>query len=68
MKTQTLERRSRLNAEEMGLNCYTLLKGAPEIEKLYIIFHSQHVFLSKDVILWAYCVTKKCVKDRHLVS
>ena len=47
MKTQTLVHRSRLNGEEIGLNCYTALKGAPEFEKLSIIFHFQHFFCLK---------------------
>jgi len=31
----------------MGLNCYTVLKGAPETEKLSIVFHFQKFFCPK---------------------
>ena len=31
----------------MGLNCFTVLKGAPEIGKLSIIFHFQQFFCRK---------------------
>jgi len=47
MKTQILVHRSRLNGEEMGLNCYTVLKGAPEFGKLSIIFHFQNFHCPK---------------------
>lgn len=40
MKTPTLVHRSRLDGEEVGLNCYIALKGAPEFGKLSIIFNT----------------------------
>jgi hypothetical protein len=66
MKTKTLVHRSRLNEEEKCVNCYTVLKGAPQIGKLSTISHFQHVFLSNCYLMGIMHYKKVC--ERQLVS